>query len=558
MKPLMSQVIPIVVSGSLVLSILLKVTATAILWLGLARLAGRSRASVRHALLSASFALLMVLPVVSFFAPSLRVHVPVPAAAETVRASYEYPASVAWEDSAQSVRRFHLATVPASQGASRASLLFAVWAAGAVLFLLPVAAGLWQTRRLRRAGIPWRAGKTAAAGLAAESGVRRSVQVLLHETVSGPMTCGTLRPAILLPVDAVSWDGKDLLTALIHELEHVRRQDWITRCLARALCGIYWFHPLAWITWRQFVLEAERACDDAVLRRSEATAYADQLVVLAQRLLNGPSQPILAMANRYDLAKRIAAVLDSRQRRGRAGVTTWGLACALSLVLVTLFSPIYIVARIQSPSAPADGRKFDVASVKPCRDEDFRNGDQRRQESTFSPGRITINCIPLSRIVYFAYAGVGSMDHPLLNDSPGEPSHVRGGPRWIGTETYYIEAKAEGTPERTVMMGPMLRALLEDRFKLKTHRELEEVPMYALTVAKGGLKIQPLGEDGAFHSMPPEICPGMNCSRRTLVPNPCAATSRHWATITSAPGLLAVSRWTNSPTRHSRACWIFT
>src|SRR5205823_7743005 len=59
-----------------------------------------------------------------------------------------------------------------------------------------------------------------------------------------------------------------------------------------------------------------------------------------------------------------------------------------------------------------------------------------------------------------------------------------------------IEATAEGTPDRTVMMGPMLRALLEERFQLKLHREFEEVPMYALTVAKRGLKIQPLAPGG--------------------------------------------------------------
>jgi hypothetical protein len=33
-----------------------------------------------------------------------------------------------------------------------------------------------------------------------------------------------------------------------------------------------------WIAWRRLALEAERSCDDAVLRRSEAAAYADQLV----------------------------------------------------------------------------------------------------------------------------------------------------------------------------------------------------------------------------------------------------------------------------------------
>ena len=38
-------------------------------------------------------------------------------------------------------------------------------------------------------------------------------------------------------------------------------------------------------------------------------------------------------------------------------------------------------------------------------------------------------------------------------------------------------------------MGPMLQALLEDRFKVTIHRETREVPVYALTVANGGLKL---------------------------------------------------------------------
>ena len=39
--------------------------------------------------------------------------------------------------------------------------------------------------------------------------------------------------------------------------------------------------------------------------------------------------------------------------------------------------------------------------------------------------------------------------------------------------------------------GPMLRALLERRFQLKAHVETEQIPAFALTVAKGGLKIKP-------------------------------------------------------------------
>src|SRR5262245_11024602 len=116
------------------------------------------------------------------------------------------------------------------------------------------------------------------------------------------MTCGVLRPVVMLPDDAQRWDEKDLERAFVHELEHVRRCDWAVHCLARVACAAYWFHPLVWTAWRQLTLEAERACDDAVLGNSEATVYADQLLGLARRRSAVRRSPALAMANRSDLA----------------------------------------------------------------------------------------------------------------------------------------------------------------------------------------------------------------------------------------------------------------
>ena len=116
---------------------------------------------------------------------------------------------------------------------------------------------------------------------------------------------------------------------------------------------MYWFHPLVWIAWRQLALEAERSCDDAVLGRSEATAYADQLVGLRGGCL-GPTaakSPLLAMANRADLATRVGAVLDGRQRRGRAGRLAVSIACAAAATLVVGMSPLQVAA---APQASTD------------------------------------------------------------------------------------------------------------------------------------------------------------------------------------------------------------
>ena len=167
--------------------------------------------------------------------------------------------------------------IPRSSEFSLSELLPAGWLLGAMLFLLPVVVGLKQLRSLRRTAIPWQHGQTVAGSRPADdAGIHRCVEVLLHEKISGPTTYGAMRPVILLPMDAEHWDADDLNRALVHELEHVRRGDWMSHCLARVVCSVYWFHPLVWIVWRQFSLDAERACDDAVVVRAEATAYADQ------------------------------------------------------------------------------------------------------------------------------------------------------------------------------------------------------------------------------------------------------------------------------------------
>jgi len=59
---------------------------------------------------------------------------------------------------------------------------------------------------------------------------------------------------------------------------------------------------------------------------------------------------------------------------------------------------------------------------------------------------------------------------------------------------YSLSAKAEGPARTELMAGPMLQALIEERFQLNAHRETREMPVYAMTVGKGGLKVDPLAE----------------------------------------------------------------
>jgi uncharacterized protein (TIGR03435 family) len=71
-----------------------------------------------------------------------------------------------------------------------------------------------------------------------------------------------------------------------------------------------------------------------------------------------------------------------------------------------------------------------------------------------------------------------------------EEFQLIGAPGWIDSEHYDIEGKADGTATRGEMNGPMLQALIEDRFKAVVHGETRELPVYFLTLSRNGSKVK--------------------------------------------------------------------
>ena len=473
--------VALAIGGSFAAALLVKVTLTLVLALAAARLAPRSRAAVRHVWLATAFAVLLALPAASVVVPSRDMTVPTaavttqrPAAVVSVAVSTAPPALPGpgrpdWPGGGSS-------PVPVS------GLLWTIWSAGALLCLLPVLAGMWQVRSLRGSGAPWPDGGAQVRQLAADAGLHRPVDVRLHESIPGPMTFGIIRPAIVLPSDAGTWSDEELRRALIHELEHVRRGDWASQCLVRVVCALYWFHPLAWIAWRRLRLEAERACDDAVLRRAEATAYADQLILLAERLSLPATPPLVGMAGRRDLTTRVLAVLDGEQARGQAGAGRVATAIAAATMLIGAIAPLRAVP--QGPAASALSQQpmpaFETASVKPNRtgaDEQFVRGDPG--------GNLTVVNMPLRQLIVFAYQIQGFQ--------------LDGGPDWIVSDRFDILARAGRAVPVTApvvtagpdTLRPMLRALLADRFRLVVHKETKELPIFELVRARPGDKPGP-------------------------------------------------------------------
>ena len=381
------------------LSILGKATLMLALGLTAAWLAGRGRASVRHLFLVATFGMLLALPLVTLIAPRLTIDVPVSRVIDPSVAPGAVPAAGSLAPRANAgVGRLE----PASAQWTLPSwwvMLRLGWLAGAVILFVSLAVAFWRLRRIRRDGLPWPERCELTQSIATECGVRRPVEVLLHEDIPAPLTCGVWRPVVILPTEAKNWSEAHLRRALVHELEHVRRGDWAVQLVARATCACYWFHPLVWIAWRRLCLEAERACDDAVLQNGERADYAEQLVLLAQQMSNAHAHPALGMANRSDLSTRVSALLDTSQQRGRVGLLAGAIAMSMASILVLAIAPVRAVPRSsnstfiasqnpQSKTIPSSRR---VSATDQALFEAAENGDTSSIDQLLNAGA-NVNC----------------------------------------------------------------------------------------------------------------------------------------------------------------------
>jgi uncharacterized protein (TIGR03435 family) len=124
---------------------------------------------------------------------------------------------------------------------------------------------------------------------------------------------------------------------------------------------------------------------------------------------------------------------------------------------------------------PASAQQFEVVSIRPNTVDDI---NQRSVQSQLG-GRIRFVGMPLSTFIMPAY-DVWSFQ-------------ILGGPSWIDNDGWDITAQAETVQGRLTreQLSPRLRAMLEDRFQLKTHRETRQLPAYSLVVDDRGPKLQP-------------------------------------------------------------------
>ena len=294
-----------------------------------------------------------------------------------------------------------------------------------------------------------------------------------------PGVFGVFRPVLVLPEGIAARLTKAQLEAVLaHELCHVRRRDNLTAAMHMLVEALFWFHPLVWWLGAQLIDECECACDQEVLQTgSHAQVYAESILKVCEFYLECPLKCVSGISG-SDLKKRMERIMKKHFGEALSARKKLFLASAAVAALVApVVAGVLTSTRLrgeppasQSLLSASGTLAFDAISIK-------------------------VNKVDMPRDllgnVHYLPAGTYTLNHTGLRPIIAEEFFrdynkrrlVMGGPAWVDSETFDIKASAKGSPgEEEEHL--MVQRLVEEKFKLAIHHEVQRIPIYALVMVE--------------------------------------------------------------------------
>lgn len=132
---------------------------------------------------------------------------------------------------------------------------------------------------------------------------------------------------------------------------------------------------------------------------------------------------------------------------------------------------IFLLTLAPAVRAQNDPPKFEVATIKPAA------ADARGMFVQFFPGgRLNMTNMTLKGMIGYAW--------------DLQPFQISGGPAWLDSSRYDVTAKPASSPKQGEIPA-MVQALLAEKFQLVVHHGTQELPIYALVLAKKNGKLGP-------------------------------------------------------------------
>jgi len=213
-------------------------------------------------------------------------------------------------------------------------MVLIVWMAGSTLLLIRMVVGMRYNSRIAQRGTQVsRRVMSVATELSERAGLRNVPKMVMSDDTTVPFVWGWRRPLVVLPVDAENWETGRIKITLMHEFNHIVRGDQKLLIIATISTALHWPDPLVWLVRRLFRNEAERACDDSVMRLGgRASDYAGHLLIMATALARNRMRTPLSMTllNKSLLEGRLMRIMSMNGAVRTA--RPWALTAAVLLL----------------------------------------------------------------------------------------------------------------------------------------------------------------------------------------------------------------------------------
>ncbi len=140
--------------------------------------------------------------------------------------------------------------------------------------------------------------------------IAKNIRVWLSDHVDVPATIGFIKPVILIPIASVNSLSSDQLEAIIlHELSHIKRNDYLINLFISVIETILFFNPFILLLSKAVKRERENCCDDFVIQyRYDPYSYASALLRLEQSRRSNLQLSVAAVSGKKQLLKRIKRI----------------------------------------------------------------------------------------------------------------------------------------------------------------------------------------------------------------------------------------------------------
>jgi bla regulator protein BlaR1 len=146
--------------------------------------------------------------------------------------------------------------------------------------------------------------------------IPKNVKVGLSKLVDVPCMVGYFKPVILLPFALATYlSAEEIEAILLHELAHIKRNDYLVNMIQQVISILLFFNPCALLINKIINEERENCCDDLVVKATaDPIIYAKALLKLEQTRQNDWQLALAATGKKYQLLNRIERIMKTKKQ----------------------------------------------------------------------------------------------------------------------------------------------------------------------------------------------------------------------------------------------------